>query len=393
MAYKVTVIRELAHLHQILPEWQRFVAAGPRGCSLSDDPALIEYALSKDGLSPYIVVVRKAGRIECIAPFCVQSSRFSLRLSVFKLASFPVRLLKLFGENIIWSADADMAECCPLIFGALDFESFDLAYFEALDSRTPLWEYCSAANGKPNGLSFVRPTGVMEKSFRIDLPPTFAEYVAKMGSKTRYSRKRSTRILFAEHGAELTRISTAEQVRSFLSAVDNIYRDSWQSKTYGHWQRDSEVEIARFVEIARLGWLRSYLLTCKEGPLAFLIGYLYRDVYYIPAWAFAQRWSNLGAGAVLVYLTIEDLYKDTPPKTIDLGYGESAIKRSFRGEPYDVCDYYVSASSRWRALVTAQRRLSGVELAVRATLVRSGFDGAVRRVLKHKRKTQIPAAG
>jgi hypothetical protein len=306
---------------------------------------------------------------------------------VFKLAGFPVRMLKLLGEDLVYSSDADVAKCCSLIFSAIDFKDFDLVYFEGLDARSPLWDYCSASNGKPSTLRFVRPNHAKEKSFQIHLPRTFEEYLTSLGSGTRYSRKRSARILATDHGATLVKITSADQVRSFLKQVDEIYCDSWQSKTYGHWKRDSEEEIAQFENIARHGWLRSYLLTSNQGPMAFLIGYFYNDTYYVPAWAFAQRWASLGPGAVLVYLTIEDLYNDTPPKLVDLGYGESAIKRSFRGLPHDVGDYYVVPRNRWRYLIAAQRCLSDVEAGVRNVLVRTGSDRAVRRLLKRKSST------
>ena len=174
------------------------------------------------------------------------------------------------------------------------------------------------------------------------------------------------------------KVTSADQVRSFLNDVDQIYSDSWQSKTYGHWKRNSDQEICRLEHVARCGWLRCYLLTDDRGPMAFVIGYHCGDTYYVPAWAFAQRWSNLGPGAALMYLAMEDLYKDTRPRVVDLGYGESAFKHSFGGLPHDVGDFYVTPRNRWRHLVSAQRGLSEIETNARAALVRTGLDGAVR---------------
>ena len=154
MTYEVTVIRDLDALQAVLPEWRDFIASRPHGCSFYNDPDIVEFAVSQNGQSPHIVMVRRAGRLECVGPFSVHSSQFGLRLSVFKLASFPVHLLKLFGEDFVYSADADAATCCSLILNALDFTDFDLVYFEALDTRSPLWAYCSATNGTPNGLRF-----------------------------------------------------------------------------------------------------------------------------------------------------------------------------------------------------------------------------------------------
>ena len=391
MTYSVTVVREPDALIEVLPEWRDFIASKPHGCSVFNDPDVVEFAVSQNGPLPYIVMVRRAGHLTCIAPFGIHSTHFGLRLSVFKLASFSVRLLKLFGDDVVYSADADMAECCSLIFKSMGFQSFDLVYFEALDMQSRLWQYCASANGKPSGMSFARPASAREKSFQIELPPTFAEYLATLGSDTRRTIKRRTKKLLAEHGATLVKVTTADQVPSFLNDVDAIYRDSWQAKTYGHWKRNGDEEIARFEHIARQGWLHCYLLTSDVGPLAFQIGYLYGDMFYAFGCAFSQQWCSFGPGVVLMYMTLEDLFQSCRPRVIDLGYGDGALKRTFRGLSRDVGDYYVTPVNRWRHLVAAQRGLSEIETIARNALVRTGLDNVVRRALKHKLESDVTA--
>ena len=384
MTYSVTVIRDPDALLEVLPEWRDFMASNPHGCSFYNDPEIVELAVSHDGPSPYIVLVRRAGRLECVAPFGIHSSHFGLRLSVFKLASFSVRLLKLFGEDVVYSADADVAKCCSLIFKSMNFADFDLVYFEALDTRSPLWEYCSATNGKRNGLRFARLARAKEQSFQIALPPTFPEYVATLGSSTRNSLKRRAKRLFADHSAKLVKITTPDQVEQFLDDADAIFSDSWQAKTYGIVKKNSDMDVARMKHIAQQGWLSCYLLTSDLGPLACQFGYSYGSTFYACDFAFAQRWSALGPGAVLMYMMLEDMYLGSTPRVVDLGAGDSLQKRTFRGSPRDVGDYYVLPHNRLRHVFTLQRGLSVIEAAARALLIRTGFDKVVRRVLKHK---------
>jgi CelD/BcsL family acetyltransferase involved in cellulose biosynthesis len=175
-------------------------------------------------------------------------------------------------------------------------------------------------------------------------------------------------------------------VRPFLNDVESIFRDSWQAKTYyGSETKNSDAEIARLEYIARLGWLRCYLLASDLGPLAFQIGYSYDNTYYASDFAFAREWAHLGPGAVLMHLMLQDLFEFDPPEVVDLGAGEAPQKQTFRASPREVVDLCLVPRNRWRFLLAVQRGLSVIEGAVRTALVQTGLANTVRRLLKHKR--------
>jgi CelD/BcsL family acetyltransferase involved in cellulose biosynthesis len=292
--------------------------------------------------------------------------------------------MTLFGDDFVYSKNADVDHCCSLVFDALHREDFDLSILEGIDTDSRLWHYCATANGQPRGLRLVRSSRRTDKSFNLELPKSFAEYLATLGSSTRGSLKRRTKKLLADHSGKLIKVVLVDQVRSFLDDVDKIFRDSWQSKTYGEVKRNRDAEIARLEHVARQGWLSSYLLTSDLGPLAFQIGYRYGNTYYACDFAFARNYSSLGPGATLMYLMIEDLFRDDPPRVVDFRAGDSPQKRTFRGVPRDVGNYYVIPSNRWRHFVNAQRGLSEFESIVRTALVRMRLDDVLRRILKHK---------
>ncbi len=341
MTYDVSVIREHAELQRALPDWREFLTGNPEGCGFFNDPAVIEFAVAQGGISPFIVMVRKAGVLQCIAPFRVQLSHFRLQFSVFTLASLPARLMTLFGSGLIYRKDTDVSRCCAKVFDAVQHANFDLSFLNAVETRSPLWEYCASKNHKPVGLRFARASRIVDRTFRLALPATFGDYWALLGSSTRASLKRRAKKLLAEHGAALVKVTSHNQAQQFLDAVEEIYRDSWQAKTYGHIKKNTDEAVARLKHVARQGWLRSYLLIGEKGPLAFQLGYLYRDTFYACDFAYAQRWCGLGPGAVLMYLMLEELYRDLSPRYLDLGAGDSPQKRSFRASPHEVADYYV----------------------------------------------------
>jgi len=382
--YEVSIVCDQCDLRRALPEWREFLSGNPDGCNFFNDPDVIEFTVARGGNSPFIVMVRHSGTLQCIAPFCVQPSNFRLQFSVFTLASLPVRLLTLFGNDFVYRKNVDASNCCALVFDAVQHASFDLSLLNAVETRSLLWKYCASKNHKPAALRFVRPSRLIDTTFRVELPATFDDYLAMLGSSTRGSLKRRTKKLVSGHGATLIKVTSSDQVPQFLNAADEIYCDSWQAKTYGPIKRNGAEEIARLQHIARHGWLRCYLLVGDKGPLAFQIGFHYSDTFHACDFAYAQQWSDFGPGAVLMYLTLQNLFQEDTPRVVDLRPGDSPQKRTFRTSPFEVADYYVIPRSRWRRVIAAQRALNNIEAVTRATIVKMGMDNAIRRFLKHK---------
>ena len=388
MSYETQIVRNRAELDLVLPEWREFLSDNALNHSLFSNPDVVAFDVGDDEIVPYIVFVRFAGKLKCIAPFRVQLSRFRMQLSVFELASVRVRLMTLFGNDFVYSHDADVRQCFSRVFESFEGTAFDVSILRAIDANSLLWRYCAAENGKPPGLRFARASRVKDQTFQLTLTQSFDAYLATLGSNTRSSLKRRTKKLLADHSAALVKITAADQARSFLDSADSVFSDSWQAMTYGPVRKNSQREVARMEYVANQGWLRCYLLTSDVGPLAFQFGYQYGDTYYACDFAFAQKWSHLGPGAVLMYLMLQNLHQECQPRVVDLGPGDSPQKRTFRASHHNVGDYYVVPRNRLRFLVSAQRCLSEVEAGVRAVLVRAGVDNAVRRFLKHKLGTR-----
>jgi CelD/BcsL family acetyltransferase involved in cellulose biosynthesis len=383
-SYSAEVINTRSALQAAVPEWRDFIASNPRGCCLSNDPAVIEHEVSTGAVSPQVVQIRRHGELKCIAPFSIRNSRLPIQFSVYTLARYPLQLLSLYGTDLIFASDADAYRCCALACESIHEAPFDLGILYSLDSRGELWRYFAAANGEPQQLQFVRPNDYCEKCFRIQLPDTFAEYMSVLSSSTRSTLRRRAKKLTTEHGARLKKFTNPDGVREFLESVEAVFQDAWQARTYGQLQRDCPSEIERLKSIAKEGWLRCYLLESDSGPMAFQIGYQYRDIFYACDFAFARKWADMGPGAVLMYLMMEDLFNDSRPQVVDLGAGDSPQKHTFRGSPFDVGDYWIIPQNRWRFVALAQRSLTKVESSVRSLLVRTKMDAAIRRMLKHK---------
>jgi hypothetical protein len=84
-----------------------------------------------------------------------------------------------------------------------------------------------------------------------------------------------------------------------------------------------------------------------------------------------------------MFWMLEDLHSDCPPRTIDLGAGDSPQKQTFRSVPHNVGDFYIVPKNHLRYVVAAQQLIGAIEAPARAVLAGLGLDNSVRRFLKH----------
>jgi hypothetical protein len=388
MGYEVTLIRTEEELARFAPEWQAFLSEPVLGRHVENDPANVALALAgMDRAEPRVVVLRRQGAVCCIAPCYLHRTRLPLRLSVLNLGALPVRMMKVFGGQFLRRESEDARKCFDAVFAELWKErgQFGLIHFSVLLQGGDLWSYLTEGSSRGRRFRLIRASAQGEKVHQIRLPATHDQYMASLGPKTRQNLRRTTRRFFEGGVTRLDRYSAPEQVPAFLALLDEVGPRTWQAKTFGYHPRNTESHRRHFEQAARHGWLRSYVLTRDDRPVAFELGYQYAGTYYGFECGYDQDWAGEGPGSVLMHLVIEDLYKDDRPDLLDFGFGDAAYKRSFGNTEYEACSAHLVPANRWRWLLLVQTGLDAVEANVRAALVKAHLDRPVRRLLKRQR--------
>jgi hypothetical protein len=336
-------------------------------------------------LQPMIVVIRHGEQIRCVAPFLLQDTRLNIQFSVLTLAPLPVRALKLCGGQFIVSSEEEPASYYAAVFEFLwkNRSSFGLIFIENLDLRTPLWEFSHANFVRGRRFRLFLASSEIDKAHQIILPATHDAFMASLISKRRYTLRHYTRRLIKEHHAQLDRITDVQQVPAFLEHVDQVYRDCWQAEQNGYCSRNSRPQVRYFTAIAQRGWLRSYILHSDLGPLAYMLGYQYKGIYYFQETGFARTWSVGSPGTVLYHLLLEDLLRADSPDLCDFISGDQSYKKSFSNTQHEVVSIYLAPPNRWRVILALQSAAFAVERAVRQFLTALRMDRAVRKLLRH----------
>jgi CelD/BcsL family acetyltransferase involved in cellulose biosynthesis len=388
LAYAVEAVRTRERLREVIPEWRRFLTKRPYGATLFNDPEYINRVLEDAGdATPNILVVRKNERIQCVGPLAVFPRRLKLSFSVYTFASFPVRMLRVFGENFVYARETDIGECLSTIFEALRKQSphFDLLFLETFNTSSPLSEYFKSSRFAATGFRYITPLVRTEKVHLVSFEGTHEEYLASLNASTRKDVFRQCRALFRElPGVRFLKVTEPQDVKMFLDRLDVIFRQTWQMRTFGYRKRNTPEEYALLEWLAERGWLRSYVLICEEHPIAFKLGFQYNGFYHAIETGFASPYGKYSPGMVLEFLRLEDLFREDIPEMMDLGIGDLADKRFLANRSYEACPVYISYPNRYFVILRAQRLINFCYEGIRDILIKIRLDRLVRRFVKHK---------
>ena len=386
--YSVDIIESENELLAAREEWLRFLDETPAH-EYHQNPDNIHLLLKHvyTDTRIRIFLVRKNGLLSCIAPFFLSKSEFKLVFGILRLGRFGIRQYKLYGTGLLFSRQANQRECLGALANALHGkgEEYDLIYIESLAYSSPLYRLADPLPGFK-----IHPFSARKNIVRgLRTSNSFSEYLATFRKKKRYNLNRNVRLLSdaVDGDYQVEKIIRPEQVTTFLRAVDYIYEQCWQKQVRGSHRHSTAENIAYHQSLARLGWLRSYLLVCSGKPAAYIIGYQYEGRYYYEYIGYDRRWHHVSPGTVLTYLMIEDLHHSNRPEILDFGYGENTYKKIFGNYSYEADNTAVlKTRSKMHALMSLQIALSRLYLSVSGLLTRAGLDKRARKLLKKQNK-------
>ena len=383
----IECLRTPDEVARLRPEWRALVAAGARGVVLENDPDHVVAALETTAAyEPFVIAARSEGRLVGVAPCYVHRARFKIELSVWTLRALPVRLLKTFGDRFVLAADAEQSGVLDSLLDALVAErrAFDLIQFFNLACNDQLWRRTHERFAQGGALRWVLASPRIEPVHQLLLPASHEAYLQSLNPSTRKNLRRTTRRLFEEGAAEVFRAERPDDVPRLLQLLDQIAPHTWQGRTFGVAPRATPDRVEYYRRLAAHGWLRAYVLLLAGEPIAYELGCQYDGVYWGQEHGFDQRHADRGPGSIMIYLAIEDLFRERTPRVLDFGLGDAAYKRSFGNQQHDAGSIYLVPRGRWRWWLRLQTALGRASTAAKSLLERMQLDRLVRRLLKRQ---------
>jgi len=208
-----------------------------------------------------------------------------------------------------------------------------------------------------------------QPTYLVEMKADFERYLGSLSTKTRQTLKRKAEKMQRECGEIRVRCFRAADE---MSRLQTSLKDVWGKSWHGRMGRQEPPALPFLRKMARLGWIRSYVLYVDETPVASVLGFQYRGTFLDEAPAFDPRWKRHSPGLVLNYHILQDLFSRDMPDVVDFGFGYNqyketlGTKREMRGE------IWVPVSFRGRRLVFAQRVCDAVFRVGKLTLGRLG---------------------
>jgi len=167
------------------------------------------------------------------------------------------------------------------------------------------------------------------------LPDSFNAYLSQLGTRSRKSIQYSRNLLKRECEGNVAAVcfSRIEEVEKFLGDAIEISRKTYQWQLLGLGLRNRESLKNLYQFMARRGWLRCYILYCKDVPVAFMVGYHYEDCFFYIDVGYDPQWAQYSVGSVLHLEVMDDLYRrGNTPVLFDFSTGYGPHKSRFGKE-------------------------------------------------------------
>jgi hypothetical protein len=259
-------------------------------------------------------------------------------------------------------------------------------YFEGLPTAGPLFAVLHSQGA--GAASLTRQIGKGYEHQFIDMPGTYADYIAKLGSRSRQSVLYSQRRLTKDMNGDLQcRCFESEaDVAQFVADAQTVSRKTYQWNLLGLGLRDAEGLAASLRHAARTSTFRCFILYCAGKPAAFMLGQQHPGCYYYDDVGFDPDFTKHSVGSVLQIMVLEQLLgRPDRPRYFDFSTGYGEHKGRFGNLSRSEADLLVMPATVGNRLLLgaygANERFG--ELAVRA-LDRAGVKDKLKKLIRRR---------
>lgn len=369
---------------EAIPE---FLAVHPQA-TLDHDPNWLESrARAADRMVRQYVCLDSNGELIAFAPFFVHPSSFSFAYAGFTLLKIPIRRFSITAEPLLRfeGEDAEHATTALLTRMHKDLGNSSVMFALGLHLETPLGQMVRTGAASdyllmPHGPSYQRRLARVER--------TLDKYLAKIGPKTRADLRRQERRLAkqANDQVQCDIVGQPESIPQFLSDVETVSRRTYQWNLLGSGIKNTAETCEVLQAVAARGWFRGYVLRCQGAPAAFMIGYVYRDVYLSESIGYDPDWAEWSVGNVLHLHVMRDLGSlDGKVAWFDFLYGDNSNKERLSTDAHwEQNTYLIPRTLRWRLIVATLRAFDCTTDALSRLLERYQVKQKIRRALRRR---------
>jgi hypothetical protein len=328
---EVLSIDEEGSAADVIHQWNDLLRHAEPLNSLYASPEWFQHlsATSPESACRALLLQAPSGDLLGLAPVRFQQVPLPYAIGNRVLATASLRGGFMLGGQPLLPDDPQLyADFFDLFFRRPD--TCECLFFDSVSGQSYFWTFMQQHRSRSAPYDVYLPFGVRPWHW-IRLFPTFDEYLASMGRKTRYNLRRTVSLAEKACGGNMRaeRIDSVDDVSRLAESVARINQQSWQYRSLGRKLTPDSGLAARLRDLAQRGLLRAYILEMHGGPTAFVIGYQYAGVFYFAETGFDQNQAALSPGTVLLHEVMRDLHEHRRPEVLNFGIGDATYKRRF----------------------------------------------------------------
>ena len=289
----------------------------------ADLDVYLAHTRATDEARPYVVLVRRSGKVVGAAMARLQRATLDVRLG-FKLRYAP-RLISIVGvHGGVW--DSDEPSVAEAIVRTIDDS---LRRREAEACFLPSLLEGSAVLDALHTVSRWRRGGFEphKASPFVELPATFDEFISRRSKNTRSRIRRCQRQLLEQLPEARVRCFTKpDDLGELIEDLERVAQTTWQRQLGGGFVA-SKAEIETYRIAAARGLLRAWVLYDGLQPISFSVGWVHRRGFRSRFLGFDPRYGDVRAGLFVQLASIADLCADETVDFLDFGSGQTEVKR------------------------------------------------------------------
>jgi len=346
----VEVLRDVVDIERLRGFWL--------GCNpqRDADPDYFRFVIETrpQGDTPRILILRAGGELKAMLVGRLIRARLPIKIGDFHIPSPELRMLIISG----WLGEIDETRAALFVDSLrqlLANGEADAVLLHYPELTSPL-----ARQALAQPTYAYRDHLIIRARHRVlDLPMGDKSFLASLSKKKRYSQRERDRKL-AEDFTEvrIDTFSSPEDIGKLMQYAETITQKSWQRGIGGGFAATNDTR-ARYEFLARVGWLRGFVLCLDDRPSAYWIGTLRHGIFVSDYLAFDPAFGKYWPGMYLTLRGIEILATDGtgPARQIDFGLGDHAYKQRLTKQAVEVALVYIFAPN-FRGLSTNLLRSS-----------------------------------
>lgn len=365
-----------------LGTWRSFVERNDVTCGFHCDPLVVSKGVRfshEQGLV-LVTVFGESNEIIAILPFLRLRVPLPMQLGLWRLATITARQVFLSDYEFAVDNKITRSSILPSVLSALVEKQLgdiivspNCAVDEEEEFRERLRKHIPKLRIEKE-----------QKTYLLDLPETFDEYLAGLRSKTRKNLRYQVRSFGRKTGREIfvRRYDKESQIGEFCEHIRSVWQKSWQGKL----GMSPPPEVSSITGIAARGWLRGYVLFADSAPVAYVAGYQYCRCYYYESIAYDPTWRDHSPGSVLNYLLLEDLFTTRRPDILDFGCGYNQYKEALGSRTENRAQLVMPIAPKTRLALLIQRGLNRIHKMLKPLLLKAGIFKQLKRLAQSRNK-------